>query len=90
MSDSHKNNQRNKQIVWDYWQRMNHASPAEVPGLIRKTFHSDVNWNGPHPINQIMGIDALISDFWRSSGLLALAGTLRNDFWRSGGFWRFR
>jgi len=65
MSDSHKNNQRNKQIVWDYWQRMNHASPEEVPGLIRKTFHSDVNWNGPHPINQIMGIDALISDFWQ-------------------------
>ncbi|MFT7461077.1 MAG: hypothetical protein ACI909_003769, partial [Planctomycetota bacterium] len=31
MSDSHKNNQRNKQIVWDYWQRMNHASPEEVP-----------------------------------------------------------
>lgn len=61
---SHKNNHRNKAIVWDYWQRMNYAEPEQVTSLIKSVMHEYVNWNGPHPINQLLGVDALITGFW--------------------------
>jgi predicted ester cyclase len=57
-------NQKNKAVIWDFWQRMNFAEPNQVAGLVNKTFHKDVDWNGPQPINQIRGTDALITDFW--------------------------
>jgi hypothetical protein len=62
MTDWKARNQRNKAVVWDYWQRMNHAQAREVPGIVKKAFHRDVDWNGPQPINQIRGSDALIRD----------------------------
>jgi predicted ester cyclase len=58
-------NQANKAKVWDYWQRMNHAVADEIPGIIEAAAHKDVDWNGPQPINQILGVDALVADFWQ-------------------------
>ena len=63
MSD--KSNQRNKEVVWDYWQRMNHVESEGVEDVIRAAVHDDVDWNGPHPINQLVGADALIAGFWQ-------------------------
>ncbi|MDE0816977.1 MAG: ester cyclase [Pirellulaceae bacterium] len=57
-------NQRNKAVVWDFWQRMNFAEPDQVAGLVEKTFHKDVDWNASQPINQIRGTDALVADFY--------------------------
>ena len=57
-------NQRNKAVIWDFWQRMNFAEANQVPELVRKTFHEDVDWNGPQPINQIRGVENLITGFW--------------------------
>ena len=71
MTDFKARNQQNKAVVWEYWQRMNHAHAKEVPGIVKKAFHKDVDWNGPQPINQIRGSDALIRDFWEP---------LRNSF----------
>jgi len=64
MADWKARNQKNKAVVWDYWQRMNHAEANQVEGTVKKAFHRNVNWNGPQPINQIRGADALIADFW--------------------------
>jgi predicted ester cyclase len=64
MADFNVRNQQNKAVVWEYWQRMNHAQAKEVPGIVKKAFHKDVNWNGPQPINEIGSSDALIRDFW--------------------------
>ena len=65
MSDWRQENQRIKAIVWDFWQRMDHAGVEEIPGLVERFFHKDVDWNGSHPINQLLGTDALISGFWQ-------------------------
>ena len=46
MADWKVRNQRNKAVIWEYWQRMNHAQAKEVPGIIKKTLHKDVGWNG--------------------------------------------
>ena len=60
-----RNNQINKENVWAFWQKMNHATPEQVPGIIKDVMHEDVNWNGSAPLNQIVGVDAVIADFWQ-------------------------
>ena len=57
-------NQRNKEAVWDYWQKLNHVGVDNVPDVIRTAVHEDINWNGSAPIDQIQGAESLISDFW--------------------------
>lgn len=57
-------NQKNKALVWDYWQRLNWADNSEVPTILAKAFHRDVNWNGSHPINRLQGVHGLLEGFW--------------------------
>lgn len=57
-------NQRNKDIVWDFWQKLNHVGAENAPAAIRAAVHDDVDWNGSAPIDQIVGVEGLIADFW--------------------------
>ena len=57
-------NQRNKEVVWNYWQRLNHVGVENVPDVVRAAVHDDVDWNGSAPIDRIVGVDNLISGFW--------------------------
>ena len=72
-----RTNQKNKENVWDFWQRMNHVEQEGVAALIRSAFHEDVDWNGSHPINQLQGVEALITDFYQP--LLRSFPDLRRD-----------
>ena len=65
MSDRLKNNQRNKEVVWDYWQKLNHVGLDNVLDVINAAMHQDVNWNGSEPINQIAGAEAVFTDYMR-------------------------
>lgn len=58
-------NQTNKKIVWDCWQRLNHAPLEQIPAVLSSAMHPNTEWHGPHPINDINGIESLISGFWR-------------------------
>ena len=62
---NNRQNQKNKEVVWDFWQKMNYVEPDNLTKVIRGAFHEDVNWNGPHPINHLEGVDALITGFWQ-------------------------
>ncbi|WP_420631426.1 hypothetical protein [Candidatus Leptofilum sp.] len=64
MSNASVQNQKNKAAVWDFWQKMNHVSNDDVPGVIRAAMHEDVNWNGSAPIDQVLGAEAVITDVW--------------------------
>lgn len=57
-------NQKNKEFVWDFWQKLNYATDETARGVIEAAMHKDVNWNGPHPINHLGGVDAVIADYW--------------------------
>lgn len=93
MVDSNKN-QRNKAHVWDFWQKMNHAKSDQVDSVVREAFHGDVHWNGPQPINQLVGVDAYILDFWqpllqsfpdlKRKTDIFMAGATEEDEWVSG------
>lgn len=87
-------NQRNKAVVWDFWQRMNHATSDQVEGIVKKAFHKNVNWNGSQPLNQIRGTDALITQFWepllqafpdlKRTPQILLGGVSEDEEWVSG------
>lgn len=36
----------------------------ELAQVVRATYHSNADWNGPHPINAIKGADNLLEEFW--------------------------
>ena len=57
-------NQTNKEAVWDLWQRLNDAADEQAPDLLRGALQSDVNWNVSAPIDQNIGVEAVIADFW--------------------------
>ncbi|WP_420631420.1 ester cyclase [Candidatus Leptofilum sp.] len=60
-----RRNQENKTAVWDFWQKLNHVEPENVATLVRAAMHEDVDWNGSHPINQLVGVEAVVTDFWQ-------------------------
>ena len=63
-SQSGQVNQANKEIVWDFWQKLNHVGVGDVPDVFRAAVHDDVDWNVSAPVDQIRGVEAVIADFW--------------------------
>ncbi len=61
---SSSTNQQNKAAVWDFWQKLNHVGPENAADVIRNACHEDIDWNGSAPIDQLVGVDALITGFW--------------------------
>ncbi len=57
--------QRNKWLVWEFWEKLNASRPEEVADVVRAHVHPDIAWHGPHPINDLNGADALIEGFWQ-------------------------
>lgn len=57
--------QTNKAIVWEFWQKLNDSKANAVANVIRSYVDEDVSWHGPHPINDLHGVDALVSGFWQ-------------------------
>lgn len=60
-----KINQENKELVWDFWQRMNYVIPDNLNQLVKSRMHTDIAWFGPQPINALKGVEAVISDYWQ-------------------------
>ncbi len=57
--------QKNKKIVWDFWQDLNNAKADDIATIMRTYASEDISWTGPQPINQLNGIDAVNSKFWQ-------------------------
>ncbi len=57
-------NQRNKEKVWALWQRLNHVPLDEMGPTLAAAMSSEIAWHGPHPINEIIGPEHLVRDFW--------------------------
>jgi predicted ester cyclase len=58
-------NQQNKETVWGLWQRLNHVPVDDLAAVLQSTLHPDIAWHGPHPINEINGVDNLVTGFWQ-------------------------
>lgn len=57
--------QQNKALVWEFWQKLNDSKANRLANVVQSYIHENVSWHGPHPINDVKGVDALVSDFWQ-------------------------
>ena len=57
-------NQQNKEAVWDFWQKLNHAGVDNIPQTVRAAVHDDVDWNVSAPIDQLIGAENAEAGFW--------------------------
>lgn len=88
------NNQKNKEVVWNYWQKMNYEESGNIEKVVKDAMHKDVNWNGSHPLNHMEGVDALISCFWqplfqsfpdiKRNAYIFMGGTSGGEEWVTG------
>lgn len=60
-----KLNQQNKELVWDFWQKMNYASVDTLDIIVKAKMHKDIRWFGPQPINELKGVDTVIEGYWK-------------------------
>ena len=56
--------QQNKALVWEFWQQLNQSQPAEVGQVVRRYVDEAISWHGPHPINDLDGVEAVVNGFW--------------------------
>ena len=57
-------NQKNKQLVWDFWQQLEAASPDQLVQIANESLVSNISWHGPDPINDLHGVQSFVSEFW--------------------------
>lgn len=55
-------NQKNKQLVWDYWQVMNRG---EDETTLADYLHTEVDWHGFRPLRHLTGASEVWSHFWQ-------------------------
>ena len=54
-------NQKNKQIVWDFWQRLEAASADQLVQIANESMVPNITWHGPDPINELRGVKFFVS-----------------------------
>ena len=57
--------QRNKSLVWDFWQQLDVASPADLRAVAASALAEDVAWTGFHPFNELSGRAAVVDGWWQ-------------------------
>ena len=57
--------QSNKRLVWQFWQEIDAATPAALPGIAAGYLAGDVAWTGFHPFNELAGCDAVVAGWWQ-------------------------
>ncbi len=62
---SSEDQQTNKALVWEFWQKLNECKAGDLARVIASYVAEDVVWHGPHPINDLHGMDALVAGFWQ-------------------------
>ncbi|MEM6319480.1 MAG: nuclear transport factor 2 family protein [Bacteroidota bacterium] len=58
-------NQRNKQLVWNFWQVLDQAAPSDYLATTETLFAPDVRWYGFDPVNNLSGCYAFSEFFWK-------------------------
>lgn len=59
-----KTNQRNKEIVWNFWRNLDTLPADDVASATASCMHEELIWNGPDPLNSLSGRSAFLSEFW--------------------------
>lgn len=65
MSDTKTDVRQAKALVLDYFKTLSGATPATVGKTLQGVMGEDVRWHGPHPVNTLDGLGALLTGFWK-------------------------
>jgi predicted ester cyclase len=57
--------QKNKDNVWNFWQELDTAKSDIIANILDDYTSDNTAWTGPHPINQLNGVDEINSQFWQ-------------------------
>jgi predicted ester cyclase len=63
-SMSIESNQSNKQLVWEFWQKLESAGADEISKVAASFMTPDMPWHGPDPINELRGAKEFADNFW--------------------------
>ena len=68
------------------WAGLGERAPGGWPQALAGLYHPGIEWHGPHPINDLVGCEAVVEGFWRP--FLAALPDLerRDDIVIAGGF----
>lgn len=58
-------NQRNKQLVWEFWRSLEAAGGGQTKAVVCQHLSDDHAWHGPDPINHLGGADSFLADYWQ-------------------------
>ena len=58
-------NQRNKQLVWEYWAELQASRPDDIATTTARYCSDGHRWRGHDPVGDLDGIDALSAGFWQ-------------------------
>ncbi len=58
-------NQKNKQLVWDFWQQLENANTQEIEYIAKNAMSENVVWYGFDPVNELQGVESFCTDFWK-------------------------
>ena len=57
-------NQKNKQLVWDFWQNLGNTKTDEIDSIVKNAVDENVVWHGFDPVNHLQGVRSFCNDFW--------------------------
>ncbi len=58
-----KLNQQNKELVWDFWQKMNYLGFGNIEKVFKSRMHKIIKWFGPLPINNLQAVEEVIDRY---------------------------
>jgi predicted ester cyclase len=58
-------NQKNKQLVSEFWRALDGANSSDLSALASTFMSADTLWHGPDPINSLHGPDEFVSGYWQ-------------------------
>lgn len=61
---ANETNERNKSVTWQLWADLDSASPSEAASALRNAMAPDVRWRGFAPIGPLVGVEAVVEQFW--------------------------
>jgi predicted ester cyclase len=58
-------NLRNKHFIKDAMEAIAGSRPADVESRLSQVYHSQAEWRGSHPLNEVRGHEAIAATVWR-------------------------
>jgi predicted ester cyclase len=74
----------NKERIHEFSKDIHDATPESIAAVIGEYYADDVDWHGPHPVNELGGVAAVAEGYWKPL-LYSFPDVEKNDYILFGG-----